>query len=1076
MKRFITLFLLSNLFWGIASAQVSVTATGGTLGPTTYTDLTTAFTAINGGTHTGSITVAVTASFTQATTAVLNASGIGSAIYTAILIKPAAAATPVITNSADNTATIKLNGADNVTIDGSNNGTTTQNMTFQNSNGGGTGMASNIWLASNGVDGATNNTIKNCRLMGSSNALGAPYVGVCIYSSSTTLAGYWLATSVTTGANSNNIIQNNLLNGANAAVVFNGGAGVGETGNQIIGNTVGDITSATNNKFTNVGIFMLNQANFLIDKNNINWINATNTNVTPGAISIGNGCTGGTISRNVISNIRFTTATIEAGILLNSAANSNIKVHNNFISDVASAGSTTVASNAYGIAINAGSGYNVYFNSVNMNTNPTTTATGFQAALYVAAAATGLNIKNNIFAHTGTNTTNKFSVYAASANPATSAIDYNDYYTTAAALGFAGTAQTALTDLQTNFQAALTHSKNVLPVFVTATDLHLVATNASNIANLAGAGTSIATFTVDIDGNTRAATPTIGAHELAIASCASPTSPTATAITTTTASLNWTQTGTPVSWQIKYGTPGFNVNTAGTSIFTSTKPYTLNPPLSVFTSYDFYVRAVCGPNDTSAWSPLTNFTTLCNAPAIVSKKDSFNCGPGVVTLEATTVAGASIKWYSAITGGTALITANSYITPSLTTTTNYYVAAVIGTCESPRQMVTATIRPIPTVNLGNDTTICPGIAYTFNGGNPGSTYLWSTGETTQTVTKNAVGQYYVKVTLNQCSKNDTILITPGVTPVNNVAPITNLCAGDVATLNAGNNGSTYVWSPGGATTQTITANTGGTYSVVIKSVHGCKITSSTDLIIRPLPVPALGNDTSICESAIITLDAGNIGYRYLWNTGDTSRIIHVSDSGNYIVTVTTPYNCVNIDDEHVAFLASPRTEGFNFIPMFYDQIGKVKFSPLNPTDVISYEWNFGDNSPVVTQVNPTHVYATLGFYTVTLKVYNNCTDFSQSQVINVDYPTDIATVNNKEVGMVLYPNPARETLTISNKNADYKMEDITVFNTLGAVVYHQKAASATEHQLSVTNFATGLYHVRILTNKGFVNQQFQILK
>ncbi|RYE11274.1 MAG: hypothetical protein EOP51_32935, partial [Sphingobacteriales bacterium] len=358
MKRIITLCAFAAMLTPVARAQVSVTATGGTPGPTTYTNLTNAFAAINGGTHTGSITVQITASFSEAVTASLNASGSGSASYTAVVIKPAAATTPTITNTADNTASIKLNGADNVTIDGSNNGTTSRDLIFVNSNSSGSGAACNIWLASNGTDGASNNVVKNCQILGS-NGLGAAYMGVGVYSSSATLTGYWLATSVTTGANSNNLVQNNLFNSTNAAVVFNGGAGIGETGNQVVGNQLGDITSATNRKFTNAGIFMLNQANFTISLNNITWFSSTNTNVVPGGISIGAGCTNGTISRNKISGLRFTTAVLQGGIVLNASATANVSVYNNFISDVASNGSsTTPASNAYGITINGGSGYN----------------------------------------------------------------------------------------------------------------------------------------------------------------------------------------------------------------------------------------------------------------------------------------------------------------------------------------------------------------------------------------------------------------------------------------------------------------------------------------------------------------------------------------------------------------------------------------------------------------------------------------------------------------------------------------------------------------------------------------------
>lgn len=1076
MNRFITLLILISTLCASAFGQVSVTATGGTLGPTVYTSFTTAFAAINGGTHTGAITVQVTASFSEAVTPALNSSGSGSASYTSILIKPAATVTAVVTGTADNTASIKLNGADNVTIDGSNNGTTSRDLTFQNSNSSGSGQASNIWLASNGTDGATNNVIKNCNILGSSYTLGAPYMGVCIYSSSATLAGYWLATSVTTGANSNNLIQNNLFNGANAAVVFNGGSGIGETGNQVINNVIGDPTSVVNKKFTNVGIFMLNQANFTISQNQLAWQTSGNTNVVPGAITIGAGCTNGTVSRNKITGTRFTTTTLQGGIVLNASASANIGVYNNFISDIASAGSATAASNAYGITVMGGSGYNIGYNSVNMNTDPTTTATGYQAALYLASGVSGLNIRNNIFAHTGTNTTNKFSVYSVSANPATSVIDYNDYYTTASVLGYASANQTALTDINTNLQNGLAHSKNVLPVFVSATDLHLVAANASNLANLAGAGNTITGVTTDIDALARSATPTIGAHELSTASCATPVLATATSITATTASLNWTQTGTPPQWQIKYGATGFNPATAGTSIFTPTKPYTLNPPLTALTSYDFYVRAVCGAGDTSAWSAVTNFTTLCAAPAIVSKKDSFACGTGVtVTLEASTTAGASIKWYAAATGGTALATGNSFTTPALSASTTYYIAAASGTCESsPRTAVVASLRSIPTVNLGNDTTICPGISYVLNATTTGATYAWNTGASTATITVNAAGSYSVLVTVNGCSSSDAKVITPGVVPVNNLPATTNLCAGETVTLNAGNTGSTFVWTPGSATTQTINVTAGGNHSVVIKSVNGCKITSTTNVVIRPLPVPALGNDTNICIGDHISLNAGNAGYSFLWNTGATSQIINVSDSGTYSVIVTSPYNCLNKDDIHVAYLPAPYVEGFNFIPLFYEQLGKVKFSPLNPGSVTGYKWDFGDGSPTTTQVNPEHVYAASGDYTVTLTVYNGCSQYTTSLVIHVSLATGVVTLSKDDADVMIYPNPTADMVSIDLKNDKVKMQEVMVFNTLGAVVYQQKVTNSQHHSLSVNGFSSGIYSIRILTDKGFIKRKLVV--
>lgn len=399
-----------------------------------------------------------------------------------------------------------------------------------------------------------------------------------------------------------------------------------------------------------------------------------------------------------------------------------------------------------------------------------------------------------------------------------------------------------------------------------------------------------------------------------------------------------------------------------------------------------------------------------------------------------------------------------------------------GGCESARQPVVATVKPMPTVTLMNDTTICPGITYTLNAGNPGATYAWNTGASSQSINVSAAGMYSVLVTgSNGCSNSDAVTVTAGVVPVNNLPATTDLCEGETVSLNAGNTGSAFLWTPGGATSQFINVTSAGTYSAKITSTDGCEINSSTNVILRPLPVPNLGNDTSICDGDQIPLDAGNPGYTYLWSTGATSQSISASDSGTYSVTVTTPYNCVNTEEQHIAYLPSPRVEGFNFIPLFYEDLGKVQFSPLNPTYVNSYEWDFGDGSNTSTQVSPMHTYASGGDYLVTLKVFNGCGDFDISLPINVDIVTGIVTLGKEVADVTIYPNPARGYITIANKSNNIAMEKVMIFNTLGAVVYDQVAEAGRQHRVTVSQLAAGIYTARILTDKGWVIRRFEVL-
>jgi hypothetical protein len=77
---------------------------------------------------------------------------------------------------------------------------------------------------------------------------------------------------------------------------------------------------------------------------------------------------------------------------------------------------------------------------------------------------------------------------------------------------------------------------------------------------------------------------------------------------------------------------------------------------------------------------------------------------------------------------------------------------------------------------------------------------------------------------------------------------------------------------------------------------------------------------------------------------------------------------------------------------------------------------------------------------------------------------------------MIYPNPSSSIIIIDNKSANVKMENVMVFNTLGAMVYQHKADSDKQHQLKVDQFASGIYSVRILTDKGFIIRKFEVIK
>ncbi|MES2544842.1 MAG: GEVED domain-containing protein [Bacteroidota bacterium] len=98
------------------------------------------------------------------------------------------------------------------------------------------------------------------------------------------------------------------------------------------------------------------------------------------------------------------------------------------------------------------------------------------------------------------------------------------------------------------------------------------------------------------------------------------------------------------------------------------------------------------------------------ASLITSVTGGTTCGTGTVNLAATGTGGTGFKWYSALTGGTLLATTatGSWTTPSISTTTTYYVTSYSGTCESlVRTAITATVSPTPTLSFTPSTpTVC----------------------------------------------------------------------------------------------------------------------------------------------------------------------------------------------------------------------------------------------------------------------------------------------------------------------------------------------------------------------------------
>ena len=187
------------------------------------------------------------------------------------------------------------------------------------------------------------------------------------------------------------------------------------------------------------GLILINASTYVVDNNTITGINSsTTTTSTMTGIQLATGNLNGTISNNKISDIKHnnTTGWGSNGIWLNATTvSSNTNVFNNMVSDVASAGfgGDTPSDNGYGIVASAGGGYNIYYNTVLMNTNQPNAGGRAAAFLTTTGIATNntLNVRDNIFANTQTLGTQKYAVFSGATAARYLDINYNDYHTAA---------------------------------------------------------------------------------------------------------------------------------------------------------------------------------------------------------------------------------------------------------------------------------------------------------------------------------------------------------------------------------------------------------------------------------------------------------------------------------------------------------------------------------------------------------------------------------------------------------------------------------------------------------------------
>lgn len=291
------------------------------------------------------------------------------------------------------------------------------------------------------------------------------------------------------------------------------------------------------------------------------------------------------------------------------------------------------------------------------------------------------------------------------------------------------------------------------------------------------------------------------------------------------------------------------------------------------------------------------------------------------------------------------------------------------------------------------------------------TLLWSTGETTESITVTKAGDYTISQTVNGCTSDvATETATPLAVPVISVLgtdPL--LCSGDGSLdfifTNVPNAVYNIPYDGGEFKNIVIIENkssistTSGDYNNLLITINGCISENGVNVTLSdpPTPAPPDVNVDNQCELSILT--ASNYTGTLLWSTGETTESITVTEAGEYSVTQTIN-DCIS--DAAIANAAPNVTPTLSVVaedPEHCVLNGKLIFTFTNvPDGSYNIFYDGGSFSEVAITGNSATIEAGSGIYGNLLISVDNCTSESGvNAVINESdkpYPPIISMENN----------------------------------------------------------------------------------
>jgi hypothetical protein len=313
-------------------------------------------------------------------------------------------------------------------------------------------------------------------------------------------------------------------------------------------------------------------------------------------------------------------------------------------------------------------------------------------------------------------------------------------------------------------------------------------------------------------------------------------------------------------------------------------PNSISPTLVLPDNFTGTIRYILEVTGTDCIHTDSIDITVVAAPAY-SLPDTAFCAGDTLTLRID----AGFDTYSWSDGSNAdSIVISTPATYTLTLTSSAGICTIIDTVN-----VDEIAPPVPDITGSGP--LCAGDTITLDGGSGYSAYSWNGTAGSQLLSVTTPGTYILEVANDiGCTGQDSVEVIAASLPSVSIAGPVGLCPDDTGTLNAGPGYASYLWS-NDSTSQTITIDTAGMYSVTVTNTEGCQDIAFIIIEAFSTPQPIISGDSIICFSEASTLIADMPYMSYLWSTGENSPAILVDSSGDYSLSVTNSDGCLGSD-------------------------------------------------------------------------------------------------------------------------------------------------------------------------------------